>query len=130
MKDESTVSQEIQIQARFYNCTLMRNNSGALLDNEGRLIRFGLGNVSKKHSDQIKSSDLLGITKVVITQEMVGSTIGVFTAIEVKKENWDIDKKFDKREKAQNNFLSWILENGGLAGFCNNIDQLKDILRR
>lgn len=130
MKDESTVSQEIQIQARFYNCTLMRNNSGALLDNEGRLIRFGLGNVSKKHSDQIKSSDLLGITKVTITQDMVGSVVGVFTAIEVKKENWDIDKKFDKREKAQNNFLSWILENGGLAGFCNNIDQLKDILRR
>ncbi len=53
MKDENTVSQEIQIQAKHYNCTLLRNNSGALLDKDGRLVRFGLGNVSKKHTDLI-----------------------------------------------------------------------------
>jgi len=41
------VSQEIQIQARHYDCTLMRNNAGACIDNTGRLVRYGLGNLSK-----------------------------------------------------------------------------------
>ena len=72
MKDESTVSQEIQIAARYEGCTLFRNNSGACVDATGRLVRYGLGNISKKHSDKFKSADLIGITKVIITPDMVG----------------------------------------------------------
>ncbi len=130
MKDESTVQQEIQIQAKYYDCILMRNNSGAFKDETGRLIRFGLNNVSKQHNDNSKSSDLIGITKIVITPEMVGQTIGVFTAIEVKKEDWNPDKKLDKRERAQNNFINWVKINGGIAGFANSISKLHEILGR
>lgn len=129
MKDENTVQQELQIAAMHHTCTLMRNNSGCLKDAEGRLVRFGLGNISKQKNDEIKSSDLLGITKVVITQEMVGRTIGVFTAVEVKKEAWNPDKKLDKREKAQNNFINWVKSMGGFAGFCNSAESFKDILK-
>lgn len=129
MKDESTVSQEIQIEAMHSGCVLMRNNSGALPDNTGRFVRYGLGNVSKKHTDKFKSSDLIGITKVVITQEMVGKIAGIFTAIEVKKEGWDINKKFDKREDAQFNFIKWVKSQGGIASFCNSVDNLKEILK-
>lgn len=129
MKDESTVSQEVQIQARYYNCNLLRNNSGALKDKDGRLVRYGLGNVSKKHTDNMKSSDLIGFTKVTITKDMIGQEIAVFTALEIKKEAWSPSKKFDKREKAQNNFINWIKNNGGIASFCNSINQLKNILR-
>jgi hypothetical protein len=128
-KDESFVQQEIQIHAKNFDCNLMRNNSGALKDDTGRLIRFGLGNVSKSHSDKVKSSDLIGFTKVVITPEMVGKTVAIFTAIEVKKESWKSDPN-DKRETAQNNFIKWIVNNGGYAGFCNCIDNLKTILRK
>lgn len=130
MKDESTVQQEIQIKAKYYDCTLMRNNSGALKDETGRLVRYGLGNVSKQHQDRIKSSDLIGITKVTITQEMVGKVIGIFTAIEVKKEDWKEDKKLDSRETAQNNFINFIKAQGGLAGFAHKIDDLEQILRK
>ena len=128
MKDESTVSQETQIRATHYNCILMRNNSGALLDSEGRLVRFGLGNVSKKHQDRIKSSDLIGFKKVRITPDMVGKDVAVITVIEVKKEAWNPDKKFDKRETAQSNFITWIKNNGGLGGFVNCAEKLEYIL--
>ena len=129
MKDESTIQQEIQIQASHHNCILLRNNSGALLDKDGRLVRFGVGNISKQHQDRIKSSDLLGFTKMVITPDMVGKTVAIFTAVEVKKEAWSPDKKFDKHETAQRNFIDWILANGGMAGFANCVDKLKTILR-
>lgn len=128
MKDESTVSQEIQIQAMHHACNLMRNNSGACFDDRGRLVRYGLGNISKAQTAQIASSDLIGITKIVITQAMVGHTIGVFTAVEVKKEDWKEDKKFTAREKAQQAFINWVKANGGFAGFANSVDKLKEIL--
>lgn len=128
-KDESTIQQEIQIQGMHYNCNLMRNNSGCLPDINGRIVRFGLGNISKQFNDQIKSSDLIGITKVLITPEMVGKTVGVFTAIEVKKEDWNINKKYDKRETAQYNFIQFIKAMGGIASFANSPVQLKEILK-
>lgn len=129
MKDESTVQQEIQMKARHFNCNLMRNNSGACTDSTGRLIRFGLNNISKKHQLMSASSDLIGITKVVITPEMVGQTVGIFTAIEVKKEEWNENKKLDEHEKAQKNFIEWVKSLGGIASFCNNVDKVENIIR-
>ena len=129
-KPESEVQQDIMIEAPNLSCTLMRNNQGACIDETGRLVRYGLGNVSKKRTDLIASSDLLGITKVVITPDMVGKTLGVFTAIEVKKEKWKHDKKLDKREKAQKAFIDWVLSLGGIAGFANNVDKLRNIIRK
>lgn len=129
MKDESTVQQEIQIHSMHFKCHLMRNNSGALVDKDGRPVRFGLGNVSKAHNDKIKSSDLIGITKIVITPDMVGKTVGIFTAIECKEEAWKEFKKLDARELAQRNFIEWVKSNGGLAGFANGIDKIEKILR-
>lgn len=127
MKDESIVQQEIQIAAMYYGCTLLRNNSGACMDETGRLVRYGLGNVSPKQ--QTASSDLIGITKITITPDMVGKTIGVFTAIEVKKEAWNCNKKLDEHETKQNNFLQWVRSLGGLAFFANKVDDLNTNLR-
>jgi hypothetical protein len=130
MKDENTVSQEVQIQARHFNCTLMRNNSGACLDATGRMVRYGLGNISAKQNAQIKSSDLIGITQIKITPDMVGKTVGIFTALEVKKEAWKPEKKLDKRETAQFNFIEWVKLNGGYADFIKSVDDLPLILRQ
>lgn len=127
-KDESTVQQEVQIQAMHFGCVLLRNNSGACIDTTGRLVRYGLGNTSPKQ--QFASSDLIGFTKVVITPEMVGQTLAVFTALEVKKEAWNPNKKLDDHEIKQNNFLQWIIMNGGIASFVNHVDRLKDIFRK
>lgn len=125
---ESELQQRVQIAAKHFGCTLMRNNRGACQDHTGRLIRYGLGHVGP--NDKYKSIDLVGITKVLITQEMVGTTLGVFTALEVKDENWKPTKKFDEHETLQNNFLQWVTLNGGIAAFVNSVDNLKQIFRR
>jgi len=124
--DESTVQQQIQIQGPHHRCLLLRNNSGACSDKEGRLIRFGLGNISRQHQAVSASSDLIGITMVTVTPEMVGRQIGIFTAIEVKASKWK--RPSNTREEAQENFIKWVKSCGGLAGFSNSVDSFKKIL--
>lgn len=128
MKLEYEVQAEIQIEAAKFDCILMRNNSGALKDATGRLVRYGLGNDSKAKNDVVKSSDLIGITTVTVTPEMVGQKIGVFTALEVKREDWKENE--EKRTVAQRNFIEWVKLRGGIAGFVSKVDDLKSILMR
>lgn len=126
---EAEVQAQIQIEGPLHGCILQRNNSGALIDNTGRPVRFGLGNVSKKHNDQIKSSDLIGITVITITPEMVGKQVGVFTSIEVKEPDWNPMKKLDKHEQAQANWLTWVRHNFGFAGFANSKEMFVNVLK-
>jgi len=121
---ESDIQQLIQIDAMNYRCNLMRNNSGAMKGTDGNYVRFGLGNVSPKQGT--KSSDLIGFTQVVITPEMVGKTIAVFTAVEVKEPAWKPGN--DKREHSQRAFLDWVKAKGGFAGFANSVESFRKIL--
>lgn len=124
---ESDIQQVIQMEARAVNCHLLRNNSGVGMDPTGRPVRFGLGNISKKHNDAIKSSDLIGFTVVTVTQAMVGHQLAVFTAVEVKSPDWRFSGT--PRENAQNAFINWIKKHGGFAGFSNSVETFKSILR-
>lgn len=127
MRDESEIQQLIQIEAAKHSCLLLRNNSGALKDvHSGRLVRFGLGNVSEVQNRTVKSSDLIGITSLVVTQDMVGKLIGVMTAIEVKKEGWRWTAS--DREVAQRNFHELVISRGGIAGFASDVDSLRRLL--
>ena len=90
---------------------LWRNNVGA----EGRL-RYGLANDSKQLNQKLKSSDLIGITPIRITPNLVGHTVGVFTSIEVKAYGWRYSYT-DKRAEAQLRWLQLIYGLGGIAGF-------------
>lgn len=114
---EAVVQQGIRLEAGHRGIRLWRNNNGACEDKNGRLIRYGLGNDSSKVNANIKSSDLIGITPVKITQEMVGSTLGVFTSIEVKKGDWKYTGT--KREVAQAAWLQLVTIFGGIAKFAN-----------
>lgn len=129
MKSESEISQLIQLEAPKYGCVLLRNNNGAFQDPTGRHVRFGLGNISKQHSETMKSSDQIGITTIIITPEMVGMRVGIFTAIEDKEEAWNPAKKLDKHEQAQKNFMDWVISRGGIAGFANSVDSFTNLLR-
>lgn len=103
--------------ARSGNKWLLRNNSGAFEDESGRQVRFGLGNVSKKFNEHMKSSDLVGIESVVITADMVGQTIGRFYAREAKPEGWKYTGT--PREVAQKKFIDKVNSMGGNAAFTN-----------
>lgn len=126
---ESELQQRIQLEAPHHQCILERNNSGQVTL-EGRVVRFGLGNISKKHAQNMRSSDLVGITTVMVTPDMVGKPIGVFTAVEVKSPDWNPNKKLDQHERAQANWLAWVRAMGGIAGFVNSLDSFRKLVEK
>lgn len=78
---------------------------------------------SRTNGDPVSgTSDLIGWTPVLITQEMVGSTIGVFTAIETKK------TKGGKTSEDQHNFIEQVHRAGGIAGVANSPEAAKKII--
>ena len=119
---EAVVQQGIRLEAGHKGIRLWRNNNGACVDKDGRLIRYGLANDSGKINKKIKSSDLIGITPVKIAAEDVGRTLGVFTSIEVKRGGWKY--KGTLREKAQLKWIELITLFGGIAKFANKREDL------
>ncbi len=113
------LQQRLRILAAERGTPLLRNNSGACTDQTGRVIRYGLGNDSQKINDVFKSSDLIGIWPVVVTPEMVGRTLGVFFAVEVKKPGWKLTPG-DKRAAAQLAFGEWVQRHGGFFTFATS----------
>ena len=122
---ESTVQKHIRLAAQADGVLLLRQNSGALMDKTGRLVRFGLANESKAMNENMKSGDLIGITPLVITQDMVGKTVGVFTSVECKEAGWVQPRT--KRELAQERWATWVRAYGGFAGFGASIEDAKKI---
>lgn len=114
---EAAVQASLRVTAAQHGCSLWRNNNGAMQDDTGRHVRFGLGNDSKKLGDKWKSSDLIGITPVTSTQ--AGQTFGVFTAVEVKKPGWVAPK--NERERAQAAFLTTVRSLGGIGMFAQSV---------
>lgn len=123
MKSESEIQQDIRIESPKHGVTLLRNNQGAFKDETGRLVRFGLGNESP--NQLFLSSDLIGFTEIIISPDMIGKRVAVFTSIEVKKEK-DTTKK--ERKLKQQNWIDFVTLRGGIAGFCNSVDQFKKLL--
>jgi hypothetical protein len=114
--NEKTVSNKIRLIASKNNAVLWRNNVGCFNSEKG-YVRYGLANESKKMNSSFKSSDLIGITAIEITPDMVGQTVGVFTAVEVKKKGWEY--KGTAREKAQLAFLNYVRKLGGIGIFSD-----------
>ena len=129
MTSEAALQSQIRRDFAFVG-PVWRNNSGACEDKTGRLIRYGLGNDSKQLNDQIKSSDLIGITPVKAYVEGIGwTTLGVLTAIEVKAPGWH-QTPSDKRAIAQAKFHDIVREAGGYAGFATSIVDVWRIIGR
>lgn len=91
-----------------HGCRLFRNNTGAIKDETGRLVRFGLCK---------GSSDLIGFKTVTITPEMVGKQVAIFTAIEVKTPT-------GKPTPEQLHFVNRVKELGGIAGIARSVDDV------
>lgn len=126
MMNEKAVAQHITLYAAQSNVDLWRNNSGGFYDERGRFVRYGLGSFTKEQ--ELASSDYIGITPTLVTPEMVGKFIGVFTAVETKPENWKFNSN-DKRSLYQKNFIDIVLSRGGNAGFVQNIDDIRNIIK-
>ena len=111
MSNEAYVQNKIRLAVGHGGIRLFRNNTGALLDIKGRLVKFGLCK---------GSSDLIGFKTVTITPDMVGQKIAIFSAIEVKDKG--------KATNEQKKFIDVIKKAGGLAGIARDIEDAKKIL--
>lgn len=120
LSSEGSVQARLQVAAPQQGNSLWRNNAGAATTDDNRHIRFGVGNISEKLWDKWKSSDLIGITQITVGPRHLGSTLGVFTAVEVKKPGWK--KPQNKREEAQMNFIANVNRMGGLGLFAQDVD--------
>jgi hypothetical protein len=120
-----SLSDQIRLEAAQMDAHLWRNNVGACTTNDGRFIRFGLANESKQTNAVLKSADLIGITPVTITPDMVGRTIGVFTSVEEKLYAHELTARTG-RIVAQRKWRDLILQKGGIAIITNNVDMFKE----
>lgn len=100
----------------YAGSTVFRNNCGVSVLSDGRRIRYGVGNPG--------GSDLIGITPVTITPDMVGRTLGVFTAIEVKKPTGS------RISQDQKNFIAAIINSGGYAGVARSPEEALEIIKK
>jgi len=130
---ESAVTSHFRLEAAQLGDELWRNNVGAALimgdDGKEHWVRWGLCNESKKQNEIIKSSDWIGITSTVVTQEMVGDILGIFTAIEGKPSDWHLIPS-DKRGHAQKAFHDIVLQAGAYAGFACDASDYRKITGR
>jgi len=121
-KSEAYSSSAIRLEAGQKGVLLFRNNVGALKDASGRPVRYGLANDSAEVNDAIKSADLVGIRKVLITPQHVGYYVGQFVSREAKEPGWQYTGT--EREVAQLAWLNLILANGGDAAFATGAGTL------
>lgn len=122
---EAAVQADLRIVAARNGVALWRNNNGALPDETGRVVRYGLGNDSTRINEHFKSSDLIGIWPQVVTADMIGQIIGRFIAVDVKKPGWR--KPSNKREIAQANFLGHVQAMGGIGLFAQDVKDVFNV---
>jgi len=115
MTSEANVTKDLRLMAAQQGWVLWKNNSGAGQDDNGNFIRWGLANDSAQMNKTTKSSDLIGVRPVLITQEMVGQTLGQFVALECKHSDWRYSNS--PREQAQLKFITIVNDHGGIAAF-------------
>lgn len=116
---ESSVQADVRL-ALGRDAVLFRNNTGALRNDYGRLVHFGVG------PDGGGGSDLIGWKSITITPDMIGQRVAVFLAIETKDVNGRTAKK---RLEAQAKFIKQVQLAGGLAGFARSEDDARAIIR-
>ena len=110
---EADVQNWVRIRASEEGWRLWRNNVGVLKREDGTPVRYGLANDSTAVNRELKSADLIGIRRVLITQDMVGTYIGQFVSIECKPSDWKANS--DKRLAAQIKWQELINMMGGHA---------------
>ena len=116
MKSETAIAKEIRLATSVGASRMFRNHVGKIQDKRtDRWHTFGMAT---------GSSDLVGWTSVVVTQDMVGTKVALFTAIEVKK------NRKARRSPDQTNFGACVLRAGGLFTFAWSVEQARALVRR
>ena len=111
---EAVIQQHIRLALSGAGAVMFRNNVGATHTPDGRIIRYGVCNPG--------GSDLLGWTPMLITADMVGQAVAVFTACEVKTAN-------GRATEDQMNFIRAVQRAGGFAGIARSPEEAVAIIQ-
>jgi len=109
---EQAIQQRIRLACSRGRVRLWRNNTGRLRDERGQLVTFGLCP---------GSADLIGYRSITVTADMVGTTLAVFAAVEVKAPT-------GRPTPEQAAFLEHVAAAGGLAGIARSVEDAERIL--
>ncbi|MCT0229751.1 VRR-NUC domain-containing protein [Synechococcus sp. CS-1324] len=109
---EYEIQQRIRLACGHGPVRLWRNNTGALVDQQGRQVRFGLCR---------GSSDLIGLRSLEVTPELVGQQIAQFVALEIKTPHGVVSAE-------QRAFLHLVEQLGGVAAVCRSIEEAEQSL--
>lgn len=109
--DELAVQNAIRMEHGAGPARLWRNNTGALKDATGRLVRYGLCP---------GSSDLIGLRTRIITEADLGHRFAQFVAIEVKDRG--------RLTEQQQAFIAMVQQAGGMAGVARSVEDARRIL--
>ncbi len=109
---EHEIQQRIRLACGRGAVRLWRNNTGALVDQQGRFVRFGLCK---------GSSDLIGLRSLEITPELVGQRLAQFVALEVKTAQGVLSQE-------QWAFLLLVKDLGGVAAVCRSVEEAEQLL--
>ena len=110
---EQELQQRIRLELGRGPVRLWRNNVGALRDQRGQLVSYGLCR---------GSSDLIGLRQLTIGPEHLGQSLAVFVAIEVKSERGRLAAE-------QQQFLEVVRDFGGLAGVARSLPEAGALLQ-
>lgn len=127
---ETSLYGPLQVAASRIGARLFRNHVGVAkhedADGTVRVVRTGLCP---------GSSDLIGWTPVVVTPEMVGRTVAVFTALEGKRPDPAPGARTRRRRRGarlsegQGGFLRAVEAAGGVAGVFRSVAEGVALLR-
>jgi len=126
LNPETKIQNRILLELSKAGCTVWRvETSGAwlgkMVHREGDMVT--LSNARMFQTGLCKGgSDIIGITPVTITPDMVGQTIGVFTAQEVKT-------KTGRATKEQLRFIEAVKKAGGIAGIARSPEEALELIR-
>ena len=111
--NEQELQQRIRLELGTGAVRLWRNNVGALHNQRGQLVSYGLCR---------GSSDLIGLRQLTIGPEHLGQTLAIFAAIEVKT-------KQGRPTAEQQQFLKVVRQLGALAGVARSLPEASAILQ-
>lgn len=125
MNPETKIQNAILIALSQAGCTVWRvETAGAWV---GRQIHKDGSTVTLANARMfttglcVGGADIIGITPVTITPDMVGKTLGVFTAHEVKTRTGRVSKE-------QQTFIDAVKRAGGIAGVARSVEDAIELI--